>query len=202
MRDFQAWNRIAAAPASPETGAEETRRSDLAISFLEDALRRRPRAAGIACWLGTAHEFMARRAGSSGKGRNGFEAARAAMHATEAEKYARLAVELYPTRARNQYLLGRILDAFGRSGEAAACFREALRLSALPGIVPRLALDGIEAAFANRRTGGDDAKAAAIFREWRRREELKPGYTERWRARMELATPEERAIVDAARDSK
>ncbi|HTF57681.1 MAG TPA: O-antigen ligase family protein, partial [Planctomycetota bacterium] len=137
LRHFEAWRRIAAAPASPETAGDESRRSDLAVALLDEALRRRPRAAGIACWLATAHEFMARRAGASEKGRDGFHGTTAALHATAAEKNARLAVELYPTRARNQYLLGRILDAFGRPEEAAACFREALRLSALARSVPR-----------------------------------------------------------------
>jgi len=202
LREFQECRRIAAAPASPESAAEESRRSDFVILYLEEALSRRPRAAGIASWLAMAHEFVARRAGASGQGRGGFEAARAALHATEAEKYARRAVELYPTRARHLYLLGRILDAFGKPEEAAACFREALRLSRLAEAVPRLQLEGVEAALATRRTGGDEATAAAIFKEWRRREEPKPGFAERWRARREMMTPEEKAIVDAATESK
>jgi len=113
----------------------------------------------------------------------------------EAERHGQRAVELYPTSAYHRYLLGRILDASGQAEAAAAEFREALRLGALAKRVPRLALDGIQAAFATLKTGGERERAVAIFVEWRR---THPG----WRSRLPYLTPGEKSIVDAAPDSK
>ncbi len=180
--------------------ADETRRSDLVITILEDALRRRPRSASIEARLAEVHESVARRLQEGPREGTGIEAASARAHETEAELHARRAVELYPTRAYHRYLLGRILDSSGQDG--APEFRKALRLSALAVRVPRLALDGVQAALATLRTGGGRDRAVAIFRAWREKQEKRPGFAERWRARLPLLTPEEKSIVDAAAESK
>jgi Flp pilus assembly protein TadD len=99
------------------------------------------------------------------------EAASAEASLAEAERHARRAVELYPTRSYHRYLLGRILDTSGQDGGAE--FREALRLSALAARVPRLALDGVQSALATLKTGGTREQAVAIFREWRKRQEAR-----------------------------
>jgi len=198
LREFQRWQRLVA-----ERGpVEGTTRADLAITILEDALRRRPRWTPIEARLAEVHEAVARLLRERGGAAGSIEAATAEAHLQEAERHARGAVEFYPTRAYHQYLLGRILDAEGNADEAASAYREALRLSSLARRVPRLALDGVHAALAASRTGADPASVAAALREWLRAQEQRPVLAARWRARLPFLTPEEKAIVDAAGNSK
>ena len=177
----------------------ETRRAELAITILEDAIRRRPRYAAIEARLAEVQEAVARHQQGA---TTGIDAAAARALLQESERHARRAVELYPTRSYHRYLLGRILDASGRSTEAADEYREALRLGGLARRVPRLALDGVQAAVATLGTGGTQEQAVAIFQEWRKKQAAHPGFEDRWRARIPLLAPPEKAIVDAAADLK
>lgn len=174
----------------------ESRKSDLVLTILEDANRRRPLSAAIEARLAEVHEAVARRPAT------GLEGAAAGAHQGDAERHARLAVDLYPTRAYHRYLLGRILDASGQVEPAAAEFREALRLSSLATRVPRLRLDGVQAAFATLKTGGSRERAIEIFRDWRRKQADRSGFEERWRDRLPHLAPGEKSIVDAASLSK
>jgi hypothetical protein len=176
LREFQRW-----------ASDPDPRRGQLAITALEEGLRRRPRSAAIESRLAEVHEALARTMTSRGAG--SLEAAEAAAHQADAERHARRAVELYPTRAYHRYLLGRILDEGDQDG--AEEFREALRLSSLAVRVPRLRLDGLQAAVATMRTGGTREQAVAL-------------YVERPRKRIAAAllAPVEKSIVDAAADSK
>jgi tetratricopeptide (TPR) repeat protein len=164
----------------------------LADPILDEGLRRRPHSAAIAARLAEVHEAAGLKARVEAK--TSIETAAGEGHLIEADRLSRRAVELYPTRAEYRYLLGRILDDAGRSAEAAAEFREALRLSALAKRVRRLALDGLQAAVATQKTGGDGVN---LLREW-----LKTQPPERWNARRATLTPVEKAIVDAATEPK
>jgi tetratricopeptide (TPR) repeat protein len=195
LREFQRWTgNLGSDPA------DETRRTDLVLTILEDAHRRRPLSASIEARLAEVHEAVARRLRE--RPATGIEGAAAGAHQGEAERHARLAVDLYPTRAYHRYLLGRILDAAGQAEPAAAEFREALRLSSLALRVPRLRLDGVQAAFATLKTGGRRERAIEIFKEWRRMQAEQPGFEERWRHQVPHLTPGEKSIVDAASLSK
>ncbi|HKS17437.1 MAG TPA: O-antigen ligase family protein, partial [Planctomycetota bacterium] len=109
LREFHLW-----ATAQAEDGHAE-----LALTILEDALRRRPRSAPIEARLAEVQEAVAQRARAKGGPGAGMEAASAEAMQAEAERHARRAIELYPTRAYHRYLLGRILDASGRAAESA-----------------------------------------------------------------------------------
>ena len=188
MSEYSRWIAKGEVDATPENN----RPAELAITLLEEALRRRPRSASLEARSAEIKEAFSRRTARSG---SNVDVAFGEGLRREAERHARRAVELYPTSADHRYLLGRILDASGQTEAAAAEFREALRLSALAKRVPRLALDGIQAAFATLKTGGSREQAIAIFVEWRR---THPG----WRFRLPYLAPGEKSIVDAAPDSK
>jgi len=201
---FEEWKRFVAGGLAPENAAEEQHKSDLVVVLLESALRARPRSSSIAAIFAAIHERMGRavaeqRALGDLPGMD--TAARAAFHFGEAERFARRAVGFYPTSARNRYLLGRILAGAGRAEAANAEYREALRLSTKAVRVRRLALDGAQEVVALNGTKGADAAAAAL-REWLKRSSGAPGFEDRWRGILEDLTPAERAIVDAALNSK
>ncbi|HEU4338834.1 MAG TPA: O-antigen ligase family protein [Planctomycetota bacterium] len=188
MSEYHRWMAKGEIEATPENN----RPAELAIAFLEEALRRRPRSAAIEARLAEVNEAFSRRLERAA---SGIDAAFGEGILRQAERHARRAVELYPTSAYHRYLLGRILEGSGQTEAATAEFREALRLSALAKRVPRLSLDGIQAAFATLKTGGSREQAVAMFVEWRR---AHPG----WRSRLPYLAPGEKSIVDAAPDSK
>jgi tetratricopeptide (TPR) repeat protein len=159
-------------------------RSDLSVAMLEDAIRRRPRYSASHARLAEVLESLANRTASTS-----LEVAAAASLRQDAEQRARRAVQLYPTSARNRYLLGRILVENGRERDAAAEFREALRLSDRATRVPRLALNGLQKAVATWMTGGTKEEAIRLYRAGKK-------------ARLDELAPLEKAIVDAASDSK
>jgi tetratricopeptide (TPR) repeat protein len=159
-------------------------RGEMAVSILEDAIRRRPRYPTLYARLAETLEALAYRSPATG-----LDAAAAESILRDAERHARRAVELYPTSAHHRYLLGRILDASGQDEAAAAQFREALRLGDLARRVPRLDLDGLQKAVAALKTGDSMKRAVEIYRQGRKV------------PRADLA-PVEKSIVDAAADSK
>ncbi|HZL71574.1 MAG TPA: hypothetical protein VFC86_03880, partial [Planctomycetota bacterium] len=168
------------------TSPRETRRAELAIAMLEDAIRRRPRYPTLHARMAEIQEALSRHLKLSAAG---IEMAASEALLLEAERHARRAVELYPTSAYHRYLLGRILDESGQEG--ASEFREALRLSALAVRVPRLRLDGLQTAVATAKTGGTTEQAVAIYSKQRRK-----------RVAAALLAPVEQSIVDAAGESK
>ena len=176
LSEFSRW------AASPQ----ETRRAELAIAMLEDAIRRRPRYPTLHARMAEIQEALSRHLKLSAAG---IEMAASEALLLEAERHARRAVELYPTSAYHRYLLGRILDESGQEG--ASEFREALRLSALAVRVPRLRLDGLQTAVATAKTGGTTEQAVAIYSKQRRK-----------RVAAALLAPVEQSIVDAAGESK
>ncbi|MBI4563631.1 MAG: O-antigen ligase family protein [Planctomycetes bacterium] len=162
---YRQWRAAISAGLPPGT-REEERRLDLAIQPLENARKVRPRWTATHYWLAAVKEHAARTLRNSSDSSLLAEArAKAEGLLIEAERHARRAVELYPTRAHNQYLLGRVLDSAGKEPEAIAAYREALRLSELAVRVPRLALNGFQTARALVRTGGSARDAAAALAE-------------------------------------
>lgn len=168
---FHAW-KSAAAARKLESGEQLEEES---VAAFQNALTVRPRWVSALFWLGHAQLEFSRRLGdalASGELKGGTHEARRKMRLAAAEQAAREAVERYPTRAENRYLLAKVLDLRGEAEEALREYREALRLSGMATRVLRLRMSGIARARCLVRTGGSIEEAAALLAEHFRRPEV------------------------------
>lgn len=123
--EARAWSRL------PKTSAAERQlKEETAIQALENAIRINPRSAALHALKAWLHNEFAKFHASLAPPTSMAEARRQ-EHARLAIQHQELAVSLYPTFAPYHAELGRLLEADGLRPEAAAQYREALRLSDL-----------------------------------------------------------------------
>src|SRR6185295_422979 len=142
-----------------KAGAGETKTLEMSegmvVQALDNALALRPLSSPLHYEKSQAHRIFRRQQLVVGK-TSDLARAKAAEHLRLAVDHQRRAYELYPSFARNAYLLGRVLE-IARDPEAAKYYKEALRLSELAGKelenLDRLKLDALARARALRAVG-------------------------------------------------
>jgi len=150
FHEWRIWQKVGAKNSKELETIELT-----ALQALDNAIALRPNSSPLHDRKAGFHLEFRRRCLKAAK-ESGYERAKAAEHLRLAVEEQRRAYELYPTIARNAYLLARVLE-IARDPDAPRYYKEALRLSELAGRelenLDRLKLDTLEQVRALRASG-------------------------------------------------
>lgn len=126
---FHEWDLLQRAGARDGRTLEES--ESIVLQALDNAVKLRPLSSPLHYEKSQAHRIFRRYYLKGGKNAE-MAPAKAAEHLRLAVEHQRRAYDLYPTYARNAYLLARVLE-IAKDPEAGRYFREALRLGDLAG---------------------------------------------------------------------